>query len=298
MMITADNLSKRYGDHVALNNVSFQIDAGASVALWGSNGAGKTTALRCLLGLHAFEGRVSVNGIDVARQARRARAAIGYVPQEASFYDMSVQDTMLFYARLKKAPLEHVDSALEQVQMVPHRDKSTRALSGGMKQRLALGVALLGDPPILVLDEPTASLDVRAQNDLVQMVQALNHGGKTVVFSSHRMDEVIALASRVLVLRDGALAHDCPPGELAATLGMHQWLRIWVPAEARGRTERLLEGHGFAFAPNGRSVYVRLGAGGKMHALRLLEAASIHVEDFDLVEGSFQATEQRANGHE
>ncbi len=166
-MIIAKNLTKRYGKIAALNNISFTIEAGEAVALWGANGAGKTTTLRCLLGVQGFEGELMVNGINVSRDGKAARAAIGYVPQEATFYDMTVLETLQFYARLKKTDSQRVNEVLEQVQLITHHKKRVNMLSGGMKQRLALAVALLADPPVLVLDEPTANLDVKAQRDFI-----------------------------------------------------------------------------------------------------------------------------------
>lgn len=284
-MIVARNLTKRYGRITALNAVSFTIEAGEAVALWGANGAGKTTALRCLLGVQGFEGELSVNGIDVRRESKAARAAIGYVPQEAAFYDMTVLETLHFYARLKKTTPRRSHAVLTQVQLNDHAARRVHMLSGGMKQRLALAVALLADPPVLVLDEPTANLDVKAQRDFIQTIQNLNQAGKTIVFSSHRLDEVIALASRVLVLADGSLTLECQPHELAERLGLHRWLRVWVPAEHRADTFKILGQQGFTYMPNGRSVYVRVSLGGKIAPLRSLEQANIPVEDFDLIDG-------------
>lgn len=291
-MIVATNLTKRYGKTVALRDVSFTIDAGDAVALWGANGAGKTTTLRCLLGIQGFEGELTVNGIDVHRNSKAARAAIGYVPQESAFYDMTVLETLHFYARLKKAEIQRVDAVLAQVQMDEHAAKRVNMLSGGMKQRLALAVALLADPPVLVLDEPTANLDVKAQRDFIHTVQNLNQAGKTVVFSSHRLDEVIALGSRVLVLADGSLTLECQPHELAEKLGLNRWLRIWVPAQHQQDTLKVLNAGGFTSMPNGRSVYVQVNGEGKIAPLRTLAVASIPVEDFDLVDGELVPQEE------
>ena len=290
-MIIAKNLTKRYGKVAALNDVSFTIRAGESVALWGANGAGKTTTLRCLLGVQGFEGELIVNGIDVRKQGKAARAAIGYVPQETSFYDMSVLETLRFYARLKKAAQQRVGEVLEQVQLDSHSAKRVNMLSGGMKQRLALAVALLADPPVLVLDEPTANLDVQAQRDFMHTIQSLNQSGKTIVFSSHRLDEVIALSSRVLVLADGRLTLECPPHELATRLGLHRWLRIWVAPEHKETTIQIFDREGYTYMPNGRSIYVQITHGGKIAPLRSLEQANIAVEDFDLIEGELQGAD-------
>jgi nitrous oxidase accessory protein len=283
-MITAERLTKRYGAAYALDQVSFDIQSGEAVALWGANGAGKTTALRCLLGLLPFEGRLTVNGVNVRKDGKASRAAIGYVSQEVVFYDMTVQETLHFYARLKKVSEKRIGEALDWVQLTPNADKPVRALSGGMKQRLALAVALLADPPILVLDEPTASLDAQARRDFIKLIQALNHTGKTVIFSSHRMDEVMALAGRVLVLNSGRLAFECQPAELAAKLGLGQWLRVQVASSQREGALKMLTAQGFTYTPNGKGVYVHVSPLNKMAVLRLLEVAQIPVEDFDLVD--------------
>ena len=291
-MIIANNLTKRYGKVTALNDVSFTIEAGEAVALWGANGAGKTTTLRCLLGVQGFSGELTVNGINVRKRGKAARGVIGYVPQETAFYDMTVLETAHFYARLKKTNPQRVIEVLEQVQLTDHSSKRVRMLSGGMKQRLALACALLADPPVLVLDEPTANLDVQAQRDFIHTIRSLNHAGKTIVFSSHRLDEVIALGSRVIVLEDGSLKLECSPHELAEKLGLHRWLRIWIAEQHQDQSLQLLDQQGFTFMPNGRSVYVQINMGGKIAPLRTLESANIPIEDFDLIDGELVVQEE------
>ena len=294
-MIIAENLTKRYGQVVALNGVSFTIRAGEAVALWGTNGAGKTTALRCLLGMLPFEGQLIVNGLDVSRNSRAARTVIGYVPQEIAFYNMPVWEALRFYARLKKVPETRIEAALEQVGLTEHSRKSVYALSGGMKQRLALAAGLLSDPPILALDEPTANLDAQSRRDFLSLIRTLNQAGKTIVFSSHRLDEVVALAQRVLVLENGLLTLECPPDELTVKAGLQQWLRIRIPASHRDEALRLLQNQGITATPNGHAIYVRVGIEGKMYLLRTLEAGQITVEDFDLVGGEGLPAQESAS---
>ncbi len=284
-MITVHDLSKYYGSTAALEGVTFHVNAGEAVALWGANGAGKTTALRCLMGVIPFSGRITVNGLDPQRQGRAVRSAIGYVPQELAFYDLTAQEALAFYARLKKAPPARVAAVLEQVDLATHAGKTVGALSGGMKRRLALAAALLTDPPILLLDEPTANLDAQSRQTFLQLVRDLNRAGKTVVFSSHRLEDVVALTGRVIVLERGRLLRDCHPDELAGMPGAARWLRVHLPPIQHGEAARLLGAEGFAVVPNGKALYVAVGAGSRMQPLRLLEAAQILVEDFDLVDG-------------
>lgn len=284
-MIKVNGLRKKYGKHVILDDLTFDINEGESVALWGTNGAGKTSTLKCMLGVTSFDGQILINNLDVNQQGKQVRSLVGYVPQEAVFYDMTVQQTIKFYAQLKKAD-PNTDSLLDKVGLLQHTAKPVRALSGGMKQRLALAISLLGDPPILMLDEPTANLDAGARHDYLQLIQTLNNEGKTIIFSTHRLDEVITLASRVVVLRENKLSVDCSPEELPGHLKLNQWLKVWIAQTRWEEAFTLLEQQGYTFLPNKRAIYVDVSAESKMQALRLLEKADITVDDFDLVDAS------------
>jgi nitrous oxidase accessory protein len=213
--ISVQNVSKRYGTVTALDGVSFEAHPGEAIALWGENGAGKTTLLKAILGLIDFKGRILVEGHDVNRDGKGARRSIGYVPQEAVFYDLNVRATMEFYARLKKVDLTRSAGLLDKLGLTAHARKPVSALSGGLKQRLALAIALLADPPVLLLDEPTANLDAKARRDYLALLAALRQDlRKTILFASHRVEEVKALASRVLVLESGQIGDIWLPGDM------------------------------------------------------------------------------------
>ncbi len=157
--IVARDIVKRYGATHALDHVSFSVAEGEALALWGPNGAGKTTILRCLLGLARFDGTIEIFGIDPRREGQRARSLIGFVPQELPSSSSTVDEIARYYGSLKRvAPAASV-AALERLGLLEHRDKPVAALSGGLKQRLAVALALAGAPRLLLLDEPTASLD-------------------------------------------------------------------------------------------------------------------------------------------
>jgi ABC-2 type transport system ATP-binding protein len=283
-MINAQNITKRYGKVHALDNVSFTIEEGKSIALWGANGAGKTTVIRCLLGVHPFEGTLSVDDIDVQTYGKRARTLIGYVPQEMAFFDMSVWETLQFYARLKKIDSSIIPIVLKAVKLEGQDKKAVSALSGGMKQRLALAIALLSDPKILLLDEPTASLDAHAQQDFIHMIQELNASGKTIVFSSHRFEEVAALSDQVIWLEGGKLKALCTPNELAIELGLRQWLRIEVEQEHQNTAIQNLTDGGYRHIPNGKAIYVNVETHQKVDILRLFDHVQIPITDFDVTD--------------
>ncbi len=282
-MITVTNITKRFGGLTAVDNLSYTVQSGEAVALWGANGAGKTTALRCLLGLLPFEGSVTINeNIDVQKQGKAARQLMGFVPQELNFHDdMTAVETINFYARLKKVPSGHDFTALlERLELMPHINKPVHDLSGGLKQRLALALALLADPPILILDEPTANLDIRAREDFLILLHDLKVSGKTLAFSSHRLEEVTALADRVLLLEAGRLVIDAPPDELERRLGWESTLHLYMPESRIDPALETLTTYGMPVSRNGRGVRVQVRPGEKGKVLRMLHEAGIEVEDF------------------
>jgi ABC-type multidrug transport system ATPase subunit len=218
-MIEIDHLTMRFGRATAVDGVSFTLAAGESVALWGENGAGKTTIIRCVLGLLRYRGQICVGGMDVRRDGKAARQLIGYVPQELGFYDdLRVHEAVHLFARLKGHRIKSVGDILAGVGLEGHAAKRIRDLSGGMKQRLALAIALLGDPPILVLDEVTASLDACGRSEFVALLGRLRRSsGRTMLFASHRTDEIDALATRVITLERGRIVRDVSANDIVRT---------------------------------------------------------------------------------
>jgi nitrous oxidase accessory protein len=205
-MIVVRGLTKRFGPVTAVEDLSFTVEAGEAVALWGPNGAGKSTVLHCLLGIVRYDGTIELGGCDPHRHGKAARRLVGFVPQQIYLpEDFTVREVVDFFARLKGASPETIPAVLERLGLAAHAEKRVGTLSGGMKQRVALAVALLGDPPILLLDEPTASLDAQSRRDFLYLLGELKRSGKTLLFSSHRQDEILSLADRVLILEQGRL---------------------------------------------------------------------------------------------
>ncbi len=285
-MVQVQDLTKRFGPLTAVDRLTFNVEAGASVALWGENGAGKTTALRCLLGVIPFDGDVRLADFDLRRQGKDARRLLGFVPQEISFHDdMTVFETLAFYARIKKTDTdsEHAVDLLERLGLDSYMKARVRELSGGMKQRLALIIALLADPPLLILDEPTANLDVQAREKFLALLAELKEAGKTLIFSSHRLEEVVALADRVLVLKDGKLVADCHPAELSSRLDTRAMLKLHLDGEKWIRQAlETLSGHGFSAERNGTGIWVKVVPLEKARPISLLTEAGIPVADFQL----------------
>jgi ABC-type multidrug transport system ATPase subunit len=202
-MIRLRGLVVTLGGRRILDGVDLDVAAGESVALVGPNGAGKTTVLRCVLGLVQHGGTVEIGGVDAARDPVGARRRIGYVPQVPAFCEQRARDALAFVAELRGSKAVDVDRLLAHVGLAAHAGRDVRSLSTGMRQRLSLAAALIGDPEVLVLDEATASLDRQGQAEVVALLKSLGARGTTVLMSSHRAEELRALAGRVVTLHEG-----------------------------------------------------------------------------------------------
>lgn len=207
-MIHAAGLLKRYGPVVAVDHLSFTVNPGETFALVGPNGAGKTTTLRLLLGLaRPDQGTITLGARRLPPHDPEARTDLGYVPQKVEFpRGRTVAEVLRFFADLRELDARAVDRALERVGLMEFAARRACDLSGGYTQRLSLGQALLADPSLLVLDEPTASLDPEATWEFRSLVERLRAEGKTILLCSHLLSEVERVADRVLILVDGRQA--------------------------------------------------------------------------------------------
>jgi ABC-type multidrug transport system ATPase subunit len=219
-MIRYELFTKRFGAVTAVESLDLALEEGETVALIGPNGSGKTTTLKAALGLiRPTSGRVLVEGRDAARDGRDARSRIGYLPQRLTFPDgMTAREVLRFYAKLRGVDPEL--RLLDRVGLLEVADRDVNGFSGGMRQRLGIAVALLGAPSVLVLDEPTASLDPSGALAVRDMVHAIRADGTAVLLSSHDLAEVAALADRIGVFVGGRLGALGTPADLARSLGM------------------------------------------------------------------------------
>ena len=218
--INAQAVTKRFGRVMAVDGVTLAIRPGEAAVLWGPNGAGKTTLLRCVLGVVPFTGTLTVCGHDVQRDGKAARRLMGYVPQEIRLSGhQTVADTATFIARLRRVSPAAVLAGLAQRGLDGLAAQRVQALSGGMKQRLALALALISDPPALLLDEPTSNLDVTTRRALLEELEQMKAQGKTLIICSHHAAEVWRIADRVIVLERGRVIADGEPEALGAHLG-------------------------------------------------------------------------------
>jgi ABC-2 type transport system ATP-binding protein len=210
-------LRKAYGGEEVVRGISFAIEEGDVFCLLGPNGAGKTTTIEVLEGYRERDGgEVTVLGFDPQARDRAFRERIGVVLQHSETWpQVTVAETLRIYAGYYRAPRD-VDEVIELVGLGAKRDERIRTLSGGQKRRLDLALALVGDPDLVFLDEPTTGFDPQARRNAWEMVRGLRALGKTILLTTHYLDEAQQLADRVAVLRDGVIVKEGTPAELVA----------------------------------------------------------------------------------
>jgi len=209
-------LRKSYGDFIALKGIDLEVEEGEVFALLGPNGAGKTTLMRILAeGLSYDSGEIRVFGEPLSKRTARL---IGYAPQESLAYDLlTVRENLEFYADLYDVPGERVERLIEEFSLPA--GKKAKELSGGFRKRLNLAIALLYEPRLLILDEPSTGLDVPSRRELWELIKGFREEGKTVLLATHYMEEAEALADRVAIMNEGKVIAVGTPEELKRTLG-------------------------------------------------------------------------------
>jgi ABC-2 type transport system ATP-binding protein len=244
-MIEVKDLTKRYSTRLAVDHMSFKAQAGEIVGLLGPNGAGKTTTMRILTGfIPPSSGRASVAGFDVQEESEEARGHVGYLPERVPIYpDMTVYGYVAFWAKLRgiRSPRSRVYAVLERVQLADRRDTLVRNLSKGMRQRLGLAQALVHDPPVVILDEPTIGIDPQQVIEVRQTVRDLRDS-HTVLFSTHILSEAEQVCDRVVIINKGRVVAQGKPTELRRKLQPEMHLFVVLGGGKHAERDTLLRG--------------------------------------------------------
>lgn len=245
-MIEVTNLTKKYGDHIAVDHLSFRVEKGQIYGFLGPNGAGKSTTMNIITGyLAATEGTVTIDGKDVQKDPEEAKRAIGYLPELPPLYvDMTVREYLDFVAELKKVPKkerkQQIDEVMEMTQITDMQQRLIRNLSKGYRQRVGLAQAILGYPEVIILDEPTVGLDPKQIIEIRDLIRKLgeNH---TVILSSHILSEVSAVCDHIMIIAHGKLVASDSPENLQKLMSGSMELNLEVKGSAAAVKSALQE---------------------------------------------------------
>ena len=231
-MINIEGLNKRYGDFVAVNDVSFRAEAGEIFGLLGPNGAGKSTTIGCLSGLlEPSGGHVSVLNHDVVREGLASRRQLGLVPQELAIYeDLTAMENLNYwgavYGLRSVALRDRVWSVLERIGLQDRAKEPVKNFSGGMKRRLNFGCGIVHDPKVLLLDEPTVGVDPQSRKKLLDLIREQAGNGTCVLYTTHHMEEAEQLCKRLAVIDHGKIIAQGTVDELRRQMGERDVVRI------------------------------------------------------------------------
>lgn len=214
MLIEVHNLTKVYNGKRGLLPINLVVEKGELIAVIGHNGAGKSTFLKILASWHLPDnGDVTIDGINLKNRISVSRK-IGFVPEIPNLFDFfSVEYNLQIFARLFQVPFLRIEEILKEFDLFDFRKNKVQVLSKGLRQRVSIGRALLADPPILLFDEPTSGLDFEMTKEIYRMINNFHAAGKTIIFTSHRPEEIKSLATRVIMLHQGDLVFDGSPQE-------------------------------------------------------------------------------------
>jgi ABC-2 type transport system ATP-binding protein len=232
-VIEIQNVTKRYGEHVALDSLNFTVKKGEILGFLGPNGAGKSTTMNIITGyISATEGTVKIDGLDILEQPEEVKKKIGYLPELPPLYmDMTVEEYLKFVSKIKRVKADSIEPSLARIMglvRIEHvRKRLIKNLSKGYKQRVGLAQAIIGDPEVLILDEPTVGLDPK---EIIEIRNLIKNIGKerTIILSSHILSEVSAVCDRVLIINKGKIVATGTPEELSKKLSFGNKLMLRV----------------------------------------------------------------------
>ena len=245
-MIEVKNLVKKYGDHTAVDHLSFQIEKGKIYGFLGPNGAGKSTTMNMITGyIASTEGTVSIDGHDILEEPEKAKKCIGYLPEQPPLYfDMTVLEYMKFAADLKKIPKDKkkamIEEVMDMVKITDMKNRLIKNLSKGYRQRVGLAQAILGYPEVIILDEPTVGLDPKQIIEIRDLIKSLKKK-HTVILSSHILSEVSAVCDYVLIISHGKLVASDTPDNLSKLAAGANNINLLAKGEKDNIRQHLLE---------------------------------------------------------
>ncbi len=297
-LLDCRDLRKHFGDRAAVDGVSFHIARGETYGLLGPNGAGKTTTISMICGLLERDGgEVTVAGRAMDVDAVEAKSAIGYVPQELAIYpDLSARENLRFFGRLQRltGPVlkERVEAVLGLTGLDDRADDRVEAYSGGMKRRLNIGIGLLHEPQLLVLDEPTVGVDPQSRNAILEAVDGLRREGMSILYTTHYMEEAERLCDRVGIIDEGHILAEGTRRELVALIGQTDKVELVAagPLAAAAEAVRGVDGvTGASVAEGVIEVSVRGARGALAEIISAAAGAGVAVRSVEVIEPDLEA---------
>ena len=285
-VISLQSVSKKYADETVVRDLNLTVQAGECIVLVGHNGAGKTTLMKLMLGLtRPTSGSIEVLGSNPAVSAAVAQhKALGYLPESVAFYEaMTGRELLTFYARLKGASKLNCENLLELVGLGDAAKRRVGTYSKGMRQRLGLAQAMLGDPQLLFLDEPTTGLDPSLRHHFYELIDALHKEGATSVISSHALNEVEARANRFVIMKAGVIVASGTLDELYQLAALPVRLRISVVPGEASRVAEMLGSEVNISTVNNKSLNLSCFNGDKMPLIRRITELGDVVSDLQIM---------------
>ena len=280
--IELKKMEKWYGKINAVKPLDLVINSGETFGLLGPNGSGKSTIIRAIAGLHfPTKGQIYINGKKLGEKSSELRKNISYMPQRVTIPGyLTAREVITLYARLRNADLKRVDELLDYVELTENADRYTREYSGGMLQRIGLAIAFLSDSDIYILDEPTLNLDPLGTNRFREMIQGLKKKGKTILFSSHILEDAVQLADRVGILVEGQMVKIESIPDFKEEIHQETTVRIKLLGKLNGIQGIIEKAGAISVSCNGRSCIFKAAPDRRLSVIRAIESAGGVVNEF------------------
>lgn len=288
-ILVVDNLSKKFGNTQVLHNVTFTVNKGETVLLLGPNGAGKTTIIKCILGLLNYHGDIVVDGVDVRHRGSEVRGKIGYLPQLSSYYEtLTVKQHSELMASLKGADKDQIAKILDESGLLNVQNNMLKELSSGMRQRFGLGIAMLGDPPLLILDEPTSNIDIDGQIDFRDMLLRLKKAGKAFLISTHQLG-FDSLTDRVVILNRGRVVAQGKNEQIIKNVDIKDKIYLKVDDEQTKLVYDLASSSGYAVNDKNGWLSISLNPFEKVQFIDALIKSGVAIRDILIEQFSIES---------
>ena len=307
VLIDVQDLSKSFGSFPALTDINFQINQGEFFGLLGPNGAGKTTTINLLTGLmRPTQGTIILDGMNLSAHPRRVKSCFGLVPQDFAFYSsLSAADNLLFFGRLYglrgRKLQSRLHSVLENVQLSDRKKQTVATYSNGMKRRLNIAIALLHQPKLLILDEPTVGVDAQSRNAIFEALHSLNREGATILFTTHIMEKAEKYCHRVAIMDQGKIVALDTPGALINDLS-RAVVVIVVDRPIDDELQQKLNPLGTLHLVQKNEMHIELIGGEKIQilgrVLEILRRESMRIKSFSLRDSNLETVFLHLTGKE